>query len=246
MILMYHNIAAEADFNTVAKSAFARHLQFIMQERRIISIEEYVQSLVDGGDSDGYAVLTFDDGYVSFQTHVLPVLEQFAIPAALFIPVNNVGGTNTWEREGTPVFHLLSWDDLIRISGHDLVTIGSHGLSHRSMRTLPRQEQRDEVADSKGELEGRTGREIAHFCYPYGQRIDFTDETSTLIRQSGYRSACSTLYGRSNRLKEQYALRRIEIRPYDTFDQFRKLCTKNMHMVYLKQQMKEFLQRFTA
>jgi peptidoglycan/xylan/chitin deacetylase (PgdA/CDA1 family) len=244
MILMYHNIAAEAGFNTVAHAAFAAQIQFIMTEKKIIPLEEYVRILLRGNDLRKYAVFTFDDGYASFKTFVLPVLEKCAAPAALFIPVYHVGKTNSWEREGLPEYPLLSWDDLIRISGHGLVTLGSHGLSHKSLKRLPYREQNTEISESKRELESRLGMQINHFSYPYGQKADFSRKTLEIVRRNGYMSACSTLYGRTSRLREQYSLRRIEIRPQDTFDQFRRLCTTDTHMVFVKQHIKEAVHWF--
>ncbi len=244
VILMYHNVAAEKGFNTVSRRAFLEQIQYIMSERKIVSIDEYVNALPGGKSVDDSAVLTFDDGYISFRTDVLPVLEKLAIPAVLFVPVDHVGGTNTWEKEGARILNLLTWDELNEIGRHDLVTIGSHGLTHRSLRKLTIQEQHDEMIISKKELETRLGCDIGHFSYPYGQRIDFSGETIQIVEKSGYVSACSTLYGRGNRPKERYSLRRIEVRPDDTFEYFKTLCTTNLHKVYIKQGIKEAVQRF--
>jgi peptidoglycan/xylan/chitin deacetylase (PgdA/CDA1 family) len=241
---MYHNVAAEKEFNTVSRRAFLEQIQYIMSERRIVSIDEYARSLICGARIDGGTVLTFDDGYISFRTEALPLLEKLAIPAVLFVPVDHVGGTNTWERAGARILNLLTWDELNEIGRHDLVTIGSHGLTHRSLRKLTGREQHDEMAISKKELEARLGCGIGHFSYPYGQRRDFSRETMHIVEKSGYVSACSTLYGRTNRQKDRYCLRRIEVRPDDTFEYFKTLCTTDLHKVYIKQRVKEAVQRF--
>ncbi len=238
---MYHNIAESADFNTAALRAFEAQVRLIRSEREFVSPDEYVRRLGAGGNGSDCTLLTFDDGYVSFRTLALPVMEKYALPAALFVTVNHAGGTNAWEKPGSPVFPLLSWEEVARLGGHELVTLGSHGLSHRYLRALPVEGQRAEIAVSKREIENRTGREINHFSYPYGQRIDFSGETSRLVRECGYRSACSTLYGRTSRSVERYGLRRIEIRPQDSLDRFRQLCGSNLHMVYVKQRIKEIL-----
>jgi peptidoglycan/xylan/chitin deacetylase (PgdA/CDA1 family) len=244
LILMYHNMAEEADFNTVALHAFEAQVRLIRSERSFVSLDEYVRRLEAGGDGSDCAALTFDDGYVSFRTLALPVLEKNALPAALFIPVNHAGETNIWEKTDYPVYTLLSWEEIALAGAHELVTIGSHSLSHRSLRKLPAEDQLDEVAVSKRELENRTGLEIHHFSYPYGQRLDFSGETIRLVQENGYRSACSTLYGRTNRAGEKYRLRRIEVRPHDTLERFNKVCSGNMHSLYIKQRIKEIVHVF--
>lgn len=241
MILMYHNIAEEVGFNTISRRMFVEQVRFVIDTRRIVSLDAYARSLARRADIDRCAVLSIDDGYASFRTEVLPILERYAIPAVLFVPVNHVGGTNSWEKAGSPVFNLLPWDELAELSRHELVTIGSHGFSHSSLRMLPRQEQHNEIVDSRRILEDRTGSRITHFSYPFGQRIDFTEEISDIVSQNGYDSACSTLYGRSNGDKDRYRLRRIEVRPRDSIDRLKTHVETNLHLVFIKQRIKEIV-----
>ena len=66
-------------------------------------------------------MLTFDDGYKSFYTDVLPLLKEFNYPAVLAI-------VTSWEEVGPPqgVGAIVSWDQIREIELSGLVTTASH------------------------------------------------------------------------------------------------------------------------
>ena len=65
-------------------------------------------------------VLTFDDGFRSFQEHVLPLLRQEGVPATLAPITSYVGAEH-------PELHpLLSWDELRNIERSGIIDMASH------------------------------------------------------------------------------------------------------------------------
>ena len=66
-------------------------------------------------------MLTFDDGYKSFYTDVLPLLKEFNYPAVLAI-------VTSWEEVEPPqgVGAIVSWDQIREIELSGLVTTASH------------------------------------------------------------------------------------------------------------------------
>ena len=76
------------------------------------------------------ALLTFDDGYVNFIAHAVPVLENRGCPAINFIVANRLGGTNEWDSGHLPLEHrerLMSQAQLESFSNHPLIRFGSPG-----------------------------------------------------------------------------------------------------------------------
>lgn len=97
----------------------------------VISIQDIVNAN-NGGKSlpDKAIVLTFDDGYKSFYTYVLPLLKAFNYPATLAIvgswldvPEN---GTVSYAGKQVPRSKFLSLKELKEISSSGLVEIASH------------------------------------------------------------------------------------------------------------------------
>ena len=49
-----------------------------------------------------------------------------------------------------------------------LITIGGHTLDHLNLASLPPDQQRHEIIDSKHQIEQEIGHPIHDFAYPYG------------------------------------------------------------------------------
>lgn len=85
------------------------------------------------------------------------------------------------------------------VSHHDVATlqsegmiVGSHGMSHALMSTLPRLKQEEEIVESFSLLEKITGGlEVKTFCYPYGGYYSYSAETVELLAKTGCRFSFS-------------------------------------------------------
>jgi hypothetical protein len=64
--------------------------------------------------------------------------------------------------------------------------IGAHTMTHPKLTTLPLDEARREIEDSKKWIESMTAKECTAFCYPYG---DENAETRRLVQEAGFSTA---------------------------------------------------------
>lgn len=124
-------------------------------------------------------VITMDDGWEGVHTYAYPVLKEFGFPftAYLYKKYVNIGGRS------------LSWDQ-IREMMKNGCEIGSHSVSHESLRIKKGRKEEDhqlwllgELKDSKEFLEKNLGVPINSFAYPFGV---FDDSTSDTALQVGY------------------------------------------------------------
>src|SRR5215218_2694780 len=74
----------------------------------------------DRGSTAGLVGLTFDDGYVDFLDHAVPVLGRYGMTATLYVVAGRLGGANEWD-EG-PRLDLVDADQVraVAASGHDV------------------------------------------------------------------------------------------------------------------------------
>ena len=117
-----------------------------------------------------YAVITFDDGLESVFDNALPELRKRAIPATLFIVPEVLGGYPNWEYFDTPdpsTDKIMSIQQLQEIPT-DLVTIGSHSMTHPVLPKIDDARLRKELLGSRETLEKMLNREIRLFSFPYG------------------------------------------------------------------------------
>lgn len=212
-ILMYHQIDAPPPRGTalrgliVAPSSFAWQMRMLRlfgyQGLSMRDLEPYLK-----GEKQGKVVgITFDDGYQNNVEHALPVLIKNGFTATCYGVSSMIGGSNIWDRglvAEKPLMTLAAWRTW-RDAGMD---IGSHTQTHAKLTELPPEQAREQVAQSKNELEQTVGCEVRHFCYPYGW---YGAEHQEMARQAGYATATTTRRGRVHAGDDPYTLRRIMI-----------------------------------
>ena len=89
---------------------------------------------------------------------------------------------------------------------------GTAASTHPVLPTLPQAAQRQEIRQSKRELEQLLGRPITSFAYPYGH---YAPETATLVREAGFSSACSVEAGLVKRDSDPLRLPRVGVEDWD-------------------------------
>jgi peptidoglycan/xylan/chitin deacetylase (PgdA/CDA1 family) len=92
--------------------------------------------------------------------------------------------------------------------------IGAHTVSHPILTRLDGAQAKQELQQSKAELEALTGREVPLFAYPNGKRgHDFDERHAALARECGFRAAFTTEPGVSRHGMDLWQLPRFT--PWD-------------------------------
>lgn len=222
-ILMYHRIALPSNAKearySVAPSRFKEQMVWLREEGyTVLALDKIDSFLKDIGDIPQKAVvLTFDDGFADFKINAFPVLSELGYPVTVFIISGKIGGVSEWlQPEGGHAWPLMGWSDLFEIREYG-VSIGSHGMTHRSLTHLSRKQMESEIRESRQLLEDHLGCSIRQFAYPYG---DINRQSEQLVREAGYDVACSTKSGFNVRGEELFALRRLDVYGSDTIRNF--------------------------
>lgn len=166
-VLMLHHVD---DGNiTPVSDCIIQYDQFIRllkQDRKFMQMSDY---LTFKAQNNGKYLLTFDDGLEDVFRVVYPVLKAREIPFTIFVPVDLLD---------TPGY--ISIEQLKVMAKDPLVTIGSHGVSHRVMTTLSVGEQELELVESKKTLQRIIGKSVDVYAYPHGQ---FNSDTIKLLKK---------------------------------------------------------------
>ncbi|GGR43549.1 polysaccharide deacetylase [Streptomyces aurantiogriseus] len=208
---MYHSVGDCSDDPyriTVTPERLERQLAWLHRRGlRGVSLRDLFAARARG-EGRRLVGLTFDDGYVDFLTHALPVLRHWNCGATLFVLPGRLGGVNAWDPLG-PRKPLLTADGIRRAAAEG-VEIGSHGLTHVDLTRADDVTLKAEVADSRAQLAELIGAPVDGFCYPYGT-ID--RRAVTAVREAGYAYACAIDPGP---LTGPHALPRLHIGQNDT------------------------------
>jgi peptidoglycan/xylan/chitin deacetylase (PgdA/CDA1 family) len=68
-------------------------------------------------------------------------------------------------------FDLMNWEELLNLNPN-LITIGSHSMSHPILSNIAEDEIESEIVESRRLLEQRLQRDVEYFCYPNGNYDD--------------------------------------------------------------------------
>lgn len=102
----------------------------------------------------------------------------------------------------------LTPSELSELAASDAATIGAHTTDHVRLRGLPESEQATTIAGSKEQLEHLSGREVAHFAYPYGGPDSFDEHSVEAARAAGFETACTTIPGNARSTTDPHLLPR--------------------------------------
>ncbi len=92
------------------------------------------------------------------------------------------------EIESDPKKFYLSIDEIKYLSSLGF-EIGSHGCSHTVLSRLNKNEQFKEINNSKEFIEMVISRKVNSFCYPYGRKMSYNNETIKILKKLNFKSA---------------------------------------------------------
>jgi len=209
MILYYHAIPPEQ------RNRFARQLDMLRSLTTPI-----------GADADPlqvrgckYSCVTFDDGFQSVLDNAVPELDKRGIPATLFITAGALGKCAGWWPESARYERqdrLLSPEQIASLP--DLVTVGSHTLTHPKLPQLCESEARWELEESRRVLQELLKRKVTSFSFPFGA---FNELLIEWCRQAGYTRVFTSMPLNALSSSTAFVMGRVPVEPTDWWLEFR-------------------------
>lgn len=213
-VLLYHYVRISPESPEVGTSLEVRPEEFFKQIEYLYT-QGYQTTSLDllfAKQSGKKIIITFDDGYKDALENAYPILEQYGYTATIYPIVGKIG------KEG-----YVSWDDLVFLEKAGW-TIGSHTLNHTQLTKVDSSRAYKELTQSKALLEKYLVKPVEHFCYPFG---DYDFSVEMLVKSAGYKTAVTTVIGKTNSSGEKFALKRIRISGTDTLEHFIEKINKN-------------------
>ena len=226
-VLTYHAVGPSKSILSVKPEDFREHVESIARAGRPVVPPS---RLADGFDEsppveDGSFAFTFDDGYTGVADYAAPVLESFGFPYAIFLVTSRVGRDNDWP--GQPAWveraPLLDWGRIEKLvaSGAE---IGAHTASHADLSEMLAPEARDEIEESRAEIERRLGVSPRIFAYPGGR----SGGPARRIAGSLFDACFGTRHARMGESDDRAEIPRIETFYFREHARFRRLLASNV------------------
>ena len=203
-ILMYHHIATVpngGDILYVSPEHFATQLEWLKEHGYQTVGLDYIRhpSAITGKP----VILTFDDGYHDAYEQAFPLLRSHDFQGTFYIVTNDLDK-----------FGFLNEIELLEMASNGM-RFGSHTLSHPDLTAITPTQVGNETYGSKKLLERILGVPVTDFCYPGGR---FTPDTETIVTNSGYLTATTTVDDTNTGAIDPFALNRIPVRDDTDFD----------------------------
>jgi peptidoglycan/xylan/chitin deacetylase (PgdA/CDA1 family) len=209
VVVYYHAVRDEE------RQAFAGQMDLIRRLTEPISVDRVVPMLPDRR----YSAVTFDDGFENTIRNAVPELTKRGIPATIFAMPDLLGECASWWPESAPerCERLASAERLQQLPA-ELISVGSHTLTHPRLPSLAEGNARRELSESRIKLEQLLARPVKTFSFPYG---DFNAQLVEWCRDTGYERVFTTLPVIAFSDPEEFAVGRVSVEPTDWPLEFR-------------------------
>jgi peptidoglycan/xylan/chitin deacetylase (PgdA/CDA1 family) len=204
VILYYHSIPADQ------RARFAKQLDVLLR----CATPANVTGDMELSPGSQLAVITFDDGFENFYENALPELKKRRIPSVMFVITDALG------KAFGPVGHSEKVMSLERIRSlpEELVTVGSHTLTHPFLPAISEEEARQQITVSRTKLEESLNRRIDLFSFPFG---GFNQRLVEICKEAGYSRIFTTLPAFAFEEANEFVVPRVRVDPTDWPAEFR-------------------------
>jgi peptidoglycan/xylan/chitin deacetylase (PgdA/CDA1 family) len=164
--------------------------------------------------------VTFDDGFQSLLLNALPAMRVRNIPVIIFVTTGNLAAKPHWLRGSNhkDVDEVLFTKEQLRLLPENLVTIGSHCVTHLNLTEIDANSATRELVDSKETLEQILGRKVNLLSFPHGA---YNQKIIDLSKSANYDHVFSNIPTFSFSNNGDYLMSRISISLDDWMIEFR-------------------------
>lgn len=212
-ILLYHHISDQGKSRYILPIADFRAQMKTLADAgyQTISISRLAEVIRQGGNLPlKPVVITFDDGYLDTYQNAFPILKSYGFQGVAYIITSTQGTKLSYGYMQSAELKALiaaGWE------------IGSHSISHTELSTS-KLGIRNEIEQSRKNLEALLGVPIRTFSYPFGLANPWTEEQ---VAKYGYESAVGLDILVNQTPKRLYYLSRREVYRDMTINDFQAL-----------------------
>lgn len=161
-VLRYHSVGG-GFYDNISPDRLRQDIAYLDSEYEIVDLPE-----VRNTEGTNKVALTFDDGYRDFYRNVVPILEEFDVPATVFVITDAVDDPSFTHNDHHE-YEYMNWDELETLVENPHITVGNHTRSHPDLTECSATEIEQEILGAKDRLEEMLETDIERFCFPFCQ-----------------------------------------------------------------------------
>jgi GT2 family glycosyltransferase/peptidoglycan/xylan/chitin deacetylase (PgdA/CDA1 family) len=174
--------------------------------------------------SNPVVAITFDDAYASVAKTALPILEEYKLPAGVFVPTENLGYRPRWAMSDDcpDADETIMTKEQIAELDRKGFEIFSHTVSHPVLTEIDDISLQHELADSRTTLEEMLGHKVLAISYPHGA---YDSRVCGVAKGVGYQLGFTIEPQMVNNCTDDMQIGRFRVSPRDSLLKFKlKVC----------------------
>lgn len=218
-ILLYHDIDSKGPYS-INHDMIKSQFQLLKDNNiKVIPLSELINSLLNPRPFDQKTIsITFDDGFLSMYTKLLPTVKEYEYPVTIFVYTDNIYNKGVKN---------ITWNRLRKMQKQG-IEIECHSISHDDLTILSEKETIssrkklfEEIYLSKRIIELYLHKKIRYFAFPYGR---YNLDLLNMCRFSGYERVFSTDYRSHIITRDNYCLGRGHIKNNYSLEFIKKIA----------------------
>ena len=210
-VYMFHSIVntKEQVYSqfAITKTSFEQFIvHLVKQGEKPMDAELLYKAIEQPNNYNHHYCITFDDIYDTVYTNAYPVLKKHNIPFVVFVTDELVGTVDPWSK-----MPMITEEHLRELLEDPLCILASHGTEHKMFRSYTHAEAITALTDSMRILSDKYQRQIELFAFPFGRRVEVSDDAIRCVKEAGYQYGFSALDGslKQSWLSGRYFLPRV-------------------------------------
>ena len=208
-ILLYYRVTESESSSrfSVSQDDFRAQMSYLKEQGYTsITISEFTLVLINGGELPAKpVVITFDDAHASIYENAFPVMQETGFVGVVYLTGNRLYSDGFLSPGQLDEITAAGWQ------------VGSQGMTHQDLTTLPEENLRYELLQSRLDLEEILGVRVTTFAYPFGT---MSGPIADKLQEFGYYSAVGLGESSKHTWGSIYYLSRIEVQGTITLDNF--------------------------
>jgi peptidoglycan/xylan/chitin deacetylase (PgdA/CDA1 family) len=219
-ILLYHSITDDSVVDSRYEVSIDNFKKQMEQLRywgySTISVKELVDHINKGHTLPPRpVVITFDDGYLDVYSNAFPIMEKYGYTGTVYVVANRLRADGFLQEGELETLLNHGWE------------IGSHGMTHTEL-TQNHDLVRQEILQSRLDLEEALGNKVFSFAYPFGS-VDWY--ISHKVYDYGYSAAVGVGKIMQHSFGTVYNLSRREVQGDADLEAFADLLPWSNHFI---------------
>ncbi len=216
VVIYYHGIP-KAEI-----TGFRTQMAYLASNCSVIRPSEI--KIADSNGLNHLVAITFDDAFLSVKENAIPILKEYGLPAAIFVPAGNLGQPPRWEmpENCTNKNRTVMSKEQIAELDNDGFEIFSHTVSHPVLTEIDNNKLQHELTCSKIALEKMVGYRVLAISYPHGAH---DSRVCSAAKEAGYKLGFTIEPQIVNNCTDDMQIGRFCVSPRDSLLKFKLKAT---------------------